>query len=259
MLALIAGTGQLPVHLAQSARPAVICEMEGFPAEIDGSDAKRIVFRIETLGTLLRELRARDVTRVCMAGAVRRPPLDPSAIDQATAPLLPRIKNALERGDDGALREIIAIFEEAGLEVVGASTLVPELLPPSGVLTKTTPDRAAEAAAMSFTKVRDRMAAEDLGQSALLRGSQVLAREMDAGTDAMIRERDWSGAVLCKAPKPGQELRADMPVIGPETARAAIAARLNGIMISAGDVIVLDLENVIQILDENGLFLWVRP
>lgn len=67
------------------------------------------------------------------------------------------------------------------------------------------------------------------------------------------------GGILFKAPKPNQDLRADLPVIGPQTAMLAAEAGLSGIVIEAGGVMVLDLGRVVQILDGLGMFLWVRP
>ncbi|NIY99381.1 LpxI family protein, partial [Salipiger sp. HF18] len=66
------------------------------------------------------------------------------------------------------------------------------------------------------------------------------------------------GGVLYKAEKPGQDTRVDLPVIGPRTARGAIRAGLAGIVVSAGGVMVLDRDEVLSLLDEAGLFLWVR-
>ncbi|WP_299748812.1 UDP-2,3-diacylglucosamine diphosphatase LpxI [uncultured Tateyamaria sp.] len=66
------------------------------------------------------------------------------------------------------------------------------------------------------------------------------------------------GGVFFKAPKPGQDRRIDLPTIGPETARAVIQARLDGMVIAAEGVMVLEREKVVRLLDDAGLFLWVR-
>jgi DUF1009 family protein len=71
-----------------------------------------------------------------------------------------------------------------------------------------------------------------------------------------VRARD---AILFKAPKPGQDRRADLPVVGPGTAVLAAEAGLAGIVIEAGGVMVIDLPRVLMLLDAMGLFLWVRP
>ncbi len=300
-IALIAGTGGLPPHLAGSLKAAgnapLICEMEGFASSIAGG-FKRLSFRIETLGSFLNELKKLDVTQICMAGAVSRPKVDPVLIDAATAPLVPRLSAAMAKGDDGTLREIVALFEEWGFEVVGAHELAPELLPNVGVLTQVAPlDIETEVAVAR--KALDRMGRADIGQAVVVRDGTILASEDDRGTAAMLNSlcqpsspngfmpNDTStvlgvaisavgiaagaafadtatrgpaeGGVLYKAPKPDQILTADMPLIGPETAMQAAEAGLAGIVIPSGVVMVLDLPQVLAILDAQGMFLWVTP
>lgn len=301
-IALIAGTGGLPPHLAGSlmvqGRTPIICEMRGFPSEIEG-EFERIGFRIETLGIFLETLKSLGVTEVCMAGAVQRPNVDPNAIDPATAPLVPRLMAAMAKGDDGTLREIVAIFEEHGFALVGAHEVAPDLLPMAGVHTKTPPpdltrERAAAEAALT------KMGLADQGQAMLLNDGAVLAVEDARGTAAMLQDfcatldergeasdpisfvvetvndavedvADWitgkpdenvitaDGAVLFKAPKPDQLLVADMPLIGPDTAMQAAEAGLAGIVIPSDKVMVLDLPQVVAILDAQKMFLWVTP
>jgi UDP-2,3-diacylglucosamine hydrolase len=64
--------------------------------------------------------------------------------------------------------------------------------------------------------------------------------------------------ILFKAPKPGQDRRADLPTIGPRTAQGTVAAGLDGIVIEAGGVIVIDRPKVVESSTDAGLFLWVR-
>jgi DUF1009 family protein len=102
------------------------------------------------------------------------------------------------------------------------------------------------------------MGAVDLGQACIVKDGHVLATETDLGTDALIRDQGQAGAVLFKAPKPGQDRRVDLPTIGPDTARNAIANGLGGIIIEAGGVIVLKRSELVGIMDQAGLFLWSR-
>ncbi|NBD29765.1 MAG: UDP-2,3-diacylglucosamine diphosphatase LpxI [Alphaproteobacteria bacterium] len=263
MLALIAGQGGLPPHLARvlAARgePPLVCEMEQFPSDVTGY-YPRLTFRLETLGTFLARLVEIGVTQVCMAGAVRRPEIDPARIDALTASLVPRLKAAMALGDDGTLREIIAVFEEYGLSVIGAYQVDPDLVPRAGVLCGTLPDDiAADIAAGQAALAR--MGAADLGQAVILRAGRVVAQEDDRGTAALLAgvEGGADGGLLYKAPKPGQDLRVDMPTIGPDTAAQAVRAGLSGIVVQAGGVIVLDRAALVAALNAAGLFLWVHP
>ena len=263
MIALIAGTGSLPrllaERLAAKGDTPIICAMAGFPPDVP-VHLPRLDFRLETLGSLLATLTLRGVTRLCLAGAVRRPAVDPAAIDAQTAPLIPELVAAMSKGDDGALRGIIAVLEARGFTIVGAADIAPELLPPAGVLTKAQPDPAHEAlAALGQSRIAE-MGRGDIGQACILADGAIAASETAAGTDAMIADLGHcQGAVLFKAPKPGQELRADMPVIGIDTARQAAANGYAGLVVEADGVMVLDLPDVVETLDAAGLFLWVRP
>ena len=65
------------------------------------------------------------------------------------------------------------------------------------------------------------------------------------------------GAVFCKAPKVGQDRRADLPVIGPETVKGANDAGIAGIWIEAGGVMVLDADRVREAAERLGVTVWV--
>ncbi|MBS8228658.1 LpxI family protein [Vannielia litorea] len=309
MLALIAGQGLLPSRLVAAldaaGRDYRVYALEGFEPDLGDRAVTR--FRLEELGSFVAALVEGGCEEVCLAGAVRRPPIERARVDAATHGLIVRLAGAMERGDDGTLREIMAIFEEAGLRVVGAHEIAPGLLPASGVATRATPGPGDHADAARGEAVVAAMGAADVGQACVVAGGQVLALEAAGGTDWMIRslmrvpeavrreeqellrgatlferasewvadvkefltasepsrlpERDKAmpeGGLLYKAPKPGQDRRADLPVIGPATVMLAAEAELRGIVVEAGGVMVLDLETVVAMADAVGLFLWVR-
>ncbi len=297
MLALIAGLGDLPqALLSRLETPPFVCALYSNTPKIRAD----VTFRIEHLGELLEGLRARGITEICMAGAIKRPEIDVTAISEATLPYVERMVRALKSGDDGALRAVISIFEDEGFTIKAAHEIAPDLLPPEGVPTKVTPAdwHAADAAAGEAALVQ--MGARDVGQACVVRIGQVRATEGQDGTAAMLEKfhdistedpndhgpiiavadavgdvlgdvADWlSGidgpppvtaddGILFKAPKPNQDRRADLPVIGTDTAMQAAEAGLAGIVIEAGGVMVLDLPGVIGILDAQKMFLWVRP
>lgn len=256
MLALIAGTGDLPPALvARLDEAPLICALQGFTPDLPVD----ITFRMEHLGSFLQELQQRGVTQICMAGAVRRPDTDPSQIDAATLPLIPKVQAAMAKGDDGALRVIIGLLEEAGFAVIAAHQIAPDLLPTQGTPTRATADAHVADAAAGEACVAA-MGVADSGQACVVRDGAVIATEGPDGTEAMLSGlQSGASAILFKAPKPGQDRRADLPLIGPDTARQAVAAGLAGIVIEADGVMVLDLPQVVQALDAQDMFLWIRP
>ncbi|MEM9425510.1 MAG: UDP-2,3-diacylglucosamine diphosphatase LpxI [Pseudomonadota bacterium] len=258
MLALIAGQGGLPGELVAAVedRP-LIAALDGFSPDAVQPD---IVFRIEHLGSFIAELTARGVTEVCFAGAVRRPPIDQSAIDAATLPLVPRIAAAIGQGDDAVLRTILQIFEDAGFHVVGASALAPALLPRAGLLVGGVP-AAAQPDIARARAIHAAMGTVDTGQALVVHKGQALALEGLFGTDWMLASLaarpDGRGGVLFKAPKAEQDRRVDLPTIGPDTVSAAAAAGLDGIVIEADGVLVLGRDQVVASADSHGLFVLI--
>lgn len=260
MLALIAGRGLLPAEVAAHADGDIlICAMAGSDPDQVTAD---LTFRLEQLGSFIAELQSRGVTRICMAGGISRPAVDPSLIDAATMPLVPVIQAALGQGDDGALRAVITIFEQAGFSVEAAHLVAPDLLMEEGVPTSVKPGELDRPDADRGAEIVAAMGAADVGQSCAVRQRQAIAVENAFGTDWMLASLasrpDGQGGLMFKAPKPGQERRADLPAIGPATVEAAAKAGLSGIVLEAGGVIVLEQANVIEACDRLGLFLWLR-
>jgi len=271
-VALIAGRGALPAHLARrlagSGAPFLIAQIEGF--EMENPDGLPVeTFALERLALLFDLLHARGVTQVVMAGAVTRPRLDPERIDPKTAQLLPKILPMLGQGDDAALRAVISLFEDEEFAVVGADAIAPDLLPAPGVLTAAKPTKADEKDAARAAGIVAALGAADVGQGCVVAQGLCLAVESLPGTDAMLRwvaavagscRPDPAGArgVFYKAPKPGQDRRVDLPAIGPATVEAAHLAGLAGIAVEAGGVLLLEPDQTRARADELGLFLWVR-
>ncbi|MEM1374879.1 MAG: UDP-2,3-diacylglucosamine diphosphatase LpxI [Pseudomonadota bacterium] len=264
-LGLIAGEGALPALIAaQQAEPPFVAALAGFPPEGLQPD---LTFRLEHLGTALAQMRNAGVTRLCLIGRVRRPEVSADAIDAATAPLVPRLMAAMGQGDDGALRAIMGILEEAGFSIAGAHEIAAGLLPPAGVIAGTV-SATDEADAARAAQIVAAMGRVDVGQACIVAGGQALAIEALPGTDHMLQTLAQgraggaalpAGGLLFKAPKPGQDLRADMPTMGPDTITLAAKAGLRGVTLAAGGVLLIERERCAGLARENGLFLWVRP
>jgi DUF1009 family protein len=263
--AVIAGQGRLPALLAGALDAPLVASLHGFAPEGLRPDVE---FRVERLVPFLNHLQDQGVTRVTFAGAVRRPRLDPSLFDPATAQLVPQLLAAMQAGDDAALRGIIGIFEDHGLEVVGAAEVAPGLVPGAGILCGT-PTEADGRDAARAAAIVSALGAADVGQGAVVAQGLCLAVEALPGTDPMLDfvartsaglRPDPQGArgVLYKAPKPGQDLRVDLPALGPDTVAGAARAGLGGIVWQAGAVLLLDRADMVAAAEQAGLFLWSR-
>ena len=262
-IALIAGQGRLPELLAAAAPEALVAEMEGFPTGLAGAER----FRFERLVPFMDRLHDLGVTDLVFAGRIHRPKLEPEFFDPRTAQLVPRVAMAMGRGDDGLLREVLAIFEEDGFRILGAEAILPDLVPGEGALTAAAPSAADLKDIARAVEIVAALGGLDVGQGAVVAQGQCLAVEALPGTDAMLdfvaataRRADAKGArgVFYKAPKPGQDRRVDLPVLGPQTVEKAAAAGLAGIAFEAGGVLMLDRAAMVAAAERLGLFLWGR-
>lgn len=260
MLALVTGRGGLPARVAAAqAEPPLICVLDGFAP--DGLEAD-IQFRLEHLGSLFADLKARGVQEVCLCGAIERPAFDPAALDPATLPLVPVMMQAMAAGDDGALRAVMGLFESQGFRVRAAHDLAPDILVPEGVLSQTAPWSDAATDVARADAVLSALAPLDVGQGCVVGAGQVWGIETIGGTNHMLcslpDKVQTARALLVKAPKTGQDLRADLPTVGPETIDAIAKAGLAGLVVEAGSVILLEPEETVKRADAAGLLLWSR-
>ena len=200
--------------------------------------------------------------QLVIAGGVRRPDLWKIRPDVGFFTSLPRIVGLMAGGDDSVLTSVVRFFEQKGLAVRGAHEVAPDLLAGAGAIGSLALSEQGRADAGLGFAVRAALGPLDAGQAVVVAHGKVLAIEGAEGTDAMLQRvaglpgRGRAGlrdGVLTKGPKPGQELRVDMPVIGPRTVAAAVAAGLEGIAVEQGVVLVLDKADAVRAADAAGL------
>lgn len=270
-VAVIAGSGRLPVNVAAGLdaaghRPFVVIVggERADAAELSVYDHETV--ELERIADVVPLLKRERISHVVLAGGIGRRPrlwkMRPSLYMFTT--LLPRLVSALGRGDNALLSTIVGTIEALGPKVVGAHEVVPDLLAIEGTITRAGPtaaDRGDLALAFDAAKA---LGALDIGQAAVAIGGRVIAVEGIEGTDGLLarcatlrahpRLSGRKRGVLVKCAKPGQELRADLPAIGPQTVQAAHAAGLAGIGVEAGRSLILDYEAVRAEADARGLF-----
>jgi hypothetical protein len=274
-LGLIAGGGELPRAIAQSARDA---GRAVFVVGIIGSLGEDWVldFPHEFLspgepGRIIKALKGAGVQQVLLAGRVDRPKFSDLKLDAKGMLLLPRAIAAAKKGDDALLRFIVGICEDDGLTAISVAEAAPGLVCAEGPLGARAPRPEHRADIERAFAIVHALGALDVGQAAVVCEGLALVVEAAEGTDAMLgriaglRESLRGTAakprgVLVKALKPTQDAKTDMPVVGVQTVRGAHAAHLAGIALEAGASLILDKAAVAAEADRLGLFvIGVKP
>ena len=271
-IGLIAGGGQLPVHVARAVRESddALSVIEIAPDCPPGRFMGAQRFPLAKFGKMVKTMERAGVTHVCMAGTVSRPDFSGFKPDLAAMRYLPGTIRAAKQGDDALLRHVMEIFETRGFEVVSAQSLSEQLLMEEGTLGAVSIHHAHRNDALRAMQVAELIGAQDIGQGAVVADGVVLAVEAQEGTDAMLERvaalpsavrgtTTTRVGVLAKRLKPGQDTRADLPTIGPRTVELAAKAGLAGIITEAGRAFVIDAATTRQLADETGLFVVGLP
>lgn len=265
-LGIVAGGGALPIAVAEAAiaqgREVFIVAFEG-AADLAITRFPHSWVRWGQVGKLLRDLKAQGCHELVIVGGVRRPNLWRVRPDWGLMRNLPLIVSLTSGGDDKVLTRVVKFFEGHGFCVRGAHEIAPHLLAPKGAFGVGKPGAGDwEDIALGF-KVTKALGTLDVGQGAVVARGYVLAVEAAEGTDAMLRRcrdlRQWglkgASGVLVKRPKPGQEMRIDVPAIGPRTVQLASEAGLAGIAVACSRVLLADADEMIAEAERRGLFI----
>jgi hypothetical protein len=267
-LGILAGSGALPVAVAadvvRQGRTVHVVGLEG-DAEPGIAAYPHTVVAWGAVGALLDAFRTAGCRELVIIGGVSRPDFAKLKFDFGALTNMPRILSLLVGGDDSVLSGVVRFFEAKGFIVRGAHEVAPGLLVPKGAITRAKPTAEHWKDIRAGMAVVEALGALDVGQAAVVTRGHVIAVEAVEGTDAMLRRaaelRQWGlkGSsrrlgVLVKCPKPRQELRVDMPAIGPRTVELAAAAGLAGIAVAAGGTLIAERTEVMRVADAEGLF-----
>ena len=271
---LIAAGGVMPFAVADSlAARGIEPVLFALKGACDPSGAARFRHHwisVGQLGRAMKLFRSENCRDLVFIGTLVRPALSEIRLDWGTLRVLGRVWSAFRGGDDHLLSGIGRIFEQDGFRMLGIREVAPDLLMPEGCMTRVAPDESAAADIVRGREVLHALSPFDIGQAAVVIDGHVVGVEDIEGTDGLlarvarlraegrIRAKAARG-VLVKAPKSGQDLRFDLPTVGPRTIEGAAKAQLAGIAIVAGNTIVVEPQTMIEAADAAGLFVTGLP
>jgi UDP-2,3-diacylglucosamine hydrolase len=271
---LIAAGGVMPFAVADSLAARginpVLFALKGACDPVAVARFRHHWISVGQFGRATKLFRAENCRDLVFIGTLVRPALAELRLDWGTLRVISRLLTAFRGGDDHLLSGIGRILEQDGFRMVGIKDVAPDLLMPEGCLTRAAPDPNAAADIAKGRDVLGALSRFDIGQAAVVVDGHVVAVEDIEGTDGLlarvarlrdegrIRAKPGRG-VLVKAPKSGQDLRFDLPTIGPRTVVGVAAAGLGGVAIVSGNTIVVEPQALIEAADAAGLFVTGLP
>ena len=266
-LGIIAGGGDLPERIIKacqvSGREYFVVGIDGYasPEVLDGIPHSLV--SISRAGSGFKILKQEKVAEVVMIGDVKVPSLTKTWPDYRTFKFFGKI--ALKslfgfNGDNSLLMSLANEFEKEGIKVIGAHEILEDLLAPEGLLgAVAVPEKFFSDINFGVAAALD-LGRRDVGQAVIINSGLVIIEEGKAGTGQMIKDSqsttpDGRGGLLIKLKKPGQDRRMDLPTIGVMTVIEANQAGLVGIIVQAGETIIVDLESVVSIANQKGIFI----
>jgi DUF1009 family protein len=263
-IALILGRGNfcflLKKTLEEQGRPFFVLAYQGItdPELTQGCDHAWI--SLGHVGRGLDILRSYGVKEISMAGTWQRPAWSDLMPDTMGLKLLTRLGMSWS-GDDRILKVVQAFLAEQGFDIVSPQSILPSLVTQPGSLGTLNPCLEALQDIDKGAAYLTHLSCLDFGQGLALQKGLVLAVEAAEGTDQCILrtgplKRTGPGPVYVKMAKQDQSYDLDLPVIGPGTIRSLVQAGFQGLAFQSHSVLVAFGQEMAEMADKQGIFLW---
>lgn len=265
-LGIIAGGGSIPKKLVEE---CILQKIDFVVMAIEGNAEKDLFatdenirhkwIRLGQAGSGFKFFKDEKVDDVVMIGTIKRPSIFDIVPDFRTAAFFAKI-GAKALGDDGLLRAVVSEIEKDGMKVKGIHEVMPSILIKKGVLTKKKPSKEHIVDIKRGVEAAFELGRLDIGQAVIVQHGIVLGVEGIEGTDELIKRckeyrRKGGGGVLVKLRKPEQDMRIDLPTIGPRSVEQAHESGLEGIVVHAGNGLIVDEKETIALADKYKMFI----
>ena len=247
-IGLIAGNGRFPIIFADNARKlgyhvsAVAHEGETEPELASHVDRIHWI-KIGQLNKLIKAFKEDGVRQAVMLGGIKKTHVFTTVRpDFRTLALATRL--ALWKDDD-ILREFAKELEREGIAICESTFGLEGILVEEGTLTPRAPSEKEWEDIRYGWEVAQEIGRLDIGQCVVIKDRVVVAVEAVEGTDGAIKrggDLAKEGAVVVKRSKPQQDLRFDLPAVGPRTIEVMASVKASVLAIEAGRTILLDRE-----------------
>jgi hypothetical protein len=264
---LIAGSGRPPFLVAQgirkAGRPVVIVGLQDHASPRLAYEADEFCWAgLTRMGRWISVLRRKGVSEAVMIGAVNKKHMYlPWRLvrfipDFRTARLY-YVRARRDKRDNAMLLAAADELKSEGIELVSSVKYCQEHLTSSGLMTQTPVPRGAQADVEFGWRIARASADLDIGQSIAVKECDIIAVEAMEGTDAMIRRAGRvcrsGGWTMIKVARPQQDMRFDVPTVGPSTLRHLKDAKCCCLVLEADRTLIVDKPATLALADRMGI------
>lgn len=267
-LGLIAGEGRLPFLIADGARNAglrVVCL--GLAGSVNPELREHVdVFftgAVARPGAWMRRLRRRGVSRTVMVGRVAKTGIYTPWRIVRYIPDWRAIRiwywrlRGKDKRNDTVLCAIADELASGQIYLEDSTMYCKEHLATEGVMTKCKPDPSVQGDIEFGWDIVKKLGELDIGQAIAVKEKEIIAVEAIEGTARMI-DRAGSlckkgGWTLIKAAKPGQDMRFDVPCVGPDTIKSLADAKAKCLVVERDRTIIIDKPETIALAERLGI------
>jgi DUF1009 family protein len=258
-IGVIAGNGRFPIIFADNARKmglqvfAVAHEGETEP-ELEQHVDRIHWVKIGQLNKLINAFKSDGVRNVVMLGGIKKTHVYSHA--RPDFRVLALATKLVLWKDDDILRALAAELEKDGITICESTFGLKGILVEEGTLTSRQPTKKEWVDIRYGWDVAKETGRLDIGQCVVIKDRVVVAVEAVEGTDEAIKrggELAKDGAVVVKRSKPQQDLRFDLPAVGPKTIEVMCSVKASVLAVEAGRSVMLDRELLISKAEHAGI------
>ncbi len=258
---IIAGSGDLPLHVAgEASQRGLHVVAIGFPGFTDPSMESMVHeilwLKLGQLDRAISALKSRSITRVVMAGKIEKSNLLRLWNLRPDKRALKLIRSMRDWRDDTILEAIAQELLKEGIVVDEITGWASKLMAPAGVFTRTAPTENQWVDIEFGRRMAQGIGALDIGQTVLVKNRAVIVVEAIDGTDRAIRRAavlQITVSVVVKLAKPSQDMRFDVPGVGPSTIDSMIVSRARVLAVEAGKTLITGYSEMVRKADHVGM------
>ncbi|MEN6425506.1 MAG: UDP-2,3-diacylglucosamine diphosphatase LpxI [Phycisphaerales bacterium] len=268
VVGLIAGGGRLPFMVAAGARRRglrVVCVgLAGYVDEpLAGEVDAFYPVAVARPGSWIRKLRKHNVTKTVMVGRVTKSHLfTPWRIlrylpDWRAFRIYYWRLRGKSKQTDTLLSALADELASGGIVLENSTMYCEQYLADAGVMTRHKPGTQIEQDIEFGWPLAKKLGELDIGQAIAVREREVIAVEAIEGTAEMIKRAGQfcraGGWTLVKTAKPAQDMRFDVPCVGPETIRDLASGGGKCLVVEAGKTLIIDKPQTLDLANELGI------